>query len=495
MKKLIIYIIPLLLLTSCEKFLDVQPESDTAKEQLFSTEEGFKEALNGVYTYCSSIDLYGGNLTFSNLDIMAQNYTFTDVNYMKVASFKYNDNILKDKNSSIWRFAYKAVGNCNEILSAIDQKKDLFRDKNYAIIKGEALALRAYLHFDLLRMFAPSYKNNPNALAIPYVTKVGITSTPFSSVNEIMERVIADLTEARTLLSDSDPILSSNYIVGYPNKVYPDNFTGKKQTEANNASLFLQNRRHRLNYYSVCGELARVYLYKGDYVNCLLYAKTVIDSGKFPFALKEDVYNTNNERRDKIFYPELISGWYVPKLSIDMLVSLFSKPIDADYQPTYDQLNDIYELNTIGGEDWRYQQWFQKVVDVTPKRAYLIKYTSNSSPLINLHPVMAPAIRLSEMYYIAAEATFDSDPAKGVEYLNAVRSHRGIIDQLSANISKGQFMDALVKECRKEFYGESQIFFMHKRLNREIISTNQIYPASNSIFVYPVPTDELAYNN
>ncbi len=495
MKKFIFFIIPLLAFTSCNKFLDVQPESDITREQLFSTEEGFIEALNGVYTYCSGPDLYGGNLTFSNLDIMAQNYSFTDINYQKVASFKYTDDVLKDKNSAIWTAAYKAIGNCNEILKVIDQKKDLFRNKNYNIIKGEALTLRAYLHFDLLRMFAPSYRYNPAAKGIPYVITVGIKSTPFSSVNDALNRVIMDLRDARALLSDSDPIISAGYIVGYPNKVYPDNFTGKKQTETNNPSLFLQNRRHRMNYYSACAELARVYLYKGDYQNSLVNALDVINSGKFPFTEKDDFFNTNAEKKDKIFYNELISGWYLPPASITMLVNLFSKPIQADYQPAYEQLNDIYELNTTGAEDWRYLQWFQKIIDRTPKEAYLIKYTANSTPLINMHPVMAPALRLSEMYYIAAEASFDTDPAKAIDYFNTIRTHRGIIDLLSPGISKTTFMNDLVKECRKEFYGESQIFFMYKRLNRDIISSNQVYPASNSIFVFPVPLDEQTYND
>jgi hypothetical protein len=84
--------------TSCKKFLDVQPESDVDKEQLFSTEDGFEEALNGVYSRCTKADLYAGNLTFSNLDIMAQNYSFSNTDFQKIASFQYKS-ILKDKNS------------------------------------------------------------------------------------------------------------------------------------------------------------------------------------------------------------------------------------------------------------------------------------------------------------------------------------------------------------------------------------------------------------
>jgi hypothetical protein len=495
MKKYIFFILPLLIIaSSCKKFLDVQPESDVTKEQLFSTEEGFKEALNGVYTKCAGGDLYGGNLSFSNLDIMAQNYSFSDINYQKIASFKYKENILKDKNSSIWSNAYNAIGNCNEILEVIDKQKGVFSANNYAIIKGEALALRAYLHFDLLRMFASSYKNNLEGRGIPYVTTVKIKSTPFSSVKVTGEKIIADLLEAKALLQGVDPIVSSAYVIGYPNKIYPDNFTGTKQTENTSSLLFLQNRRHRMNYFAVCAELARVYLYTGDNASSLTNANSVIAANKFPWTEKEDAFNNNSQQRDKIFYKELIFTWYVPNAN-DMLVSLFTNTNVASYQPTPLQLDNIYEKSTIGAEDWRYRQWFLTATDVTPNRSYLVKYTTNSTPLINLHPLVAPALRLSEMYYIAAEATFDTDPVKAVALLNTMRTHRGIIDLLPNTLGKTAFITELVKESRKEFYGESQIFFMYKRLNLDIVAANgQYYPASDNIFVFPVPDDELTYN-
>ena len=495
MKKYLFIIISLLAFSSCKKFLDVQPESDVTKEQLFSTEEGFKEALNGVYVYCSSLDLYGGNLTFSNLDIMAQNYEFTDITYQKIASFQYSDDVLKDKSNAIWTAGYKAIGNCNEILEQVDAKKGIFRDKNYEIVKGESLALRAYLHFDMMRMFAPSYKNGSSARAIPYVTAVSIKPTSFSKVNEVMDKVIADLTAAKDLLKGTDPILSAGYIVGYPEKVYPDNFPeANKSTEAANGSLFLQNRRHRINYYAVCAELARVYLYKADYVNSLLNANEVIDSKKFPWTDQADFFNSNVAQRDKIFYKELVFGWSIPE-STKHTVDLFSKT-DAAYVSLTTQIDQIYERTTVGADDWRRKQWFLDVAANSSSRSYLVKYTTNTAPIKNLHPIMAPGLRLTEMYYIAAEASFDSNPAKAVEYFNTARTHRNIGTLLTATITKAKFMDELVKECRKEFYGESQIFFMHKRLNRDIIATNgQIYPASNTIFVFPMSIDEQAYNN
>lgn len=39
------------------------------------------------------------------------------------------------------------------------------------MIKGEALAARALMHFDLLRLFAPALVSNPTSIYIPYVTE------------------------------------------------------------------------------------------------------------------------------------------------------------------------------------------------------------------------------------------------------------------------------------------------------------------------------------
>jgi hypothetical protein len=106
---------------------------------------------------------------------------------------------------------------------------------------------------------------------------------------------------------------------------------------------------------------------------------------------------------------------------------------------------------------------------------------------------MAPAIRLSEMYYIAAEAIFPTDATKAYEYLNAVRSARDIGDKLPVGTQEG-FLRELAKEVRKETLAEGQLFYFYKRLNRGIVGpTGSIIPASNNIFVLPLPNDELVY--
>src|SRR5581483_5405214 len=107
----------------------------------------------------------------------------------------------------------------------------------------------------------PSYANNPGAPAIPYITDLSDKVTPLSTVSGALALIIRDLDSAKKLLEPVDPILGSGYIVGYA--------SDHTATETNNPSLFLQSRRTRLNYYAVCGTLARAYLYENDQADAL----------------------------------------------------------------------------------------------------------------------------------------------------------------------------------------------------------------------------------
>src|SRR5690606_18404468 len=78
-------------------------------------------------------------------------------------------------------------------------------------------------------------------------------------------------------------------------------------------------------------------------------------------------------------------------------------------------------------------------------------------------------IRLSEMYHVAAEASFGTDPQAALGYLNTVRSKRGVNIPLSPFPSKDAFLDALINDARREYVGEGQLFFLYKRLNETVL--------------------------
>ena len=482
--------LPLLLAASCSKWLDVRPESEVTDDELFLTEAGFAEALNGIYTRSSEPELYGGELTIGMTEAMAQNYTisiYDDQNqkYGHTADFDFDDPDFRGRRDAAWSAAYHSIANCNLILKYVDERKPLLGDTRHALVKGETLALRAYLHFDLLRLFAPSYASSPTASAIPYVDAYSNEVTPLSTVEAALDRIITDLAEAKTLLAQADPILQPSYQVGYPTN--DDAFT-----ETDGMDLFLHNRRFRLNYYAVCSTLARVYLYKADYPNALENAEEVIESGKFLWTEEADLLVGDPTRRDRIGYKELVFAWWADPQR-ERLADLFQSSGETGLYIDLNNGRNVYEVGGIGAEDFRFSAWFTQVSSSSGNRLEVQKYRRENGG--NRHPLVMPALRLSELYYIAAESVYPTNIDKAQAYLDIVRTNRGIPQPFDVS-SPATFIDELLKEYRKELYAEGQLFYAYKRLHKDILGqNNRRYAASDNIFVLPFPDDEIEFGN
>lgn len=59
----LIFVLPFFM-SSCNEWLNVEPEDEISEEKLFSTGTGFRHALNGVYFTMESRNLYGKHLTW-----------------------------------------------------------------------------------------------------------------------------------------------------------------------------------------------------------------------------------------------------------------------------------------------------------------------------------------------------------------------------------------------------------------------------------------------
>lgn len=172
MKKRIIYSVLLILTvltSSCESWLDVDPRTKVKSDDLFETEAGFKDALIGAYTLMKAEALYGRELTYGFIDAVTGPYAaYNNKVYNEVAQWKYlTSTPVRAQIDAMWSKMYNMLANVNNLLDNIDKRQSVFTGDNYNIIKGEALGLRAYIHFDLLRLFASAADLNKEA--IPYV--------------------------------------------------------------------------------------------------------------------------------------------------------------------------------------------------------------------------------------------------------------------------------------------------------------------------------------
>lgn len=119
-----------------------------------------------------------------------------------------------------------------------------------------------------------------------------------------------------------------------------------------------------------------------------------------------------------------------------------------------DDRSAVYEDNSA---DVRYQYWFEPYVNY-----FLISKFYQNSVTARYFQERIPMIRLSEMYYIAAECA--ASTGEGVDYLEKVRTNRGLTSfPLNKSMSKEELQQEIRKEYMKEFWGEGQLWYYYKR--------------------------------
>mgnify|MGYP002711750159 FL=1 len=211
----------LLPLGGCSNWLDVIPEDSVDEKDLFSTGEGYRNALNGVYRQMSQTSMYGQQMSWGFIDVLGQLYNTQKLsNYSAYGiagkNYAYRDETVKSVIQVIWSNTYNSIANCNNIVGRItgeDPSKFRGGEAEQHMIQGEALALRAFLHFDLLRLWAPAPVTNPSGNYMPYFENYPSTYEPDKSVQEILSLVERDLLQAKNLVAPFDTLPDKSMLV------------------------------------------------------------------------------------------------------------------------------------------------------------------------------------------------------------------------------------------------------------------------------------------
>ena len=471
MKRLYIFIGLLFSLTSCNDWLDVELDNKVDDDKLFNTAEGFKEALAGVYSSMSKSSMYGGRLTMEYVDVLAQYYN-SNSTYEYWEDYDYENSGCRSIISGMWNNLYSCISQANCILEWADKNAGVLSESDRNQIRGEALALRAFLHFDLYRLFAPDVKWAQNAEGIPYNKEFGVSLPPMYSTKEVVQLVINDLLEAEKCLQN-DPIQNV-----FPYMIRTSTSAGDVVDKA--AKDEMDKYVARVNLYSVKAMLARAYQARGEYVAAVSKAKEVIDSGKFRLLEATSIDQSEN-MVDLLFSDEHIFSLRNKELST-YTKSIFKETSGGT---TALRMEGSYNLYDGNQDDFRYSKWY---VDFD-----FIKYVPDSNSIFT---TKVPLIKLSEMYLLIAECTYDTDPDEARRYVNMLRRHRIRGNQEGAGDWMYLSREDIFKEMRREYIGEGQMWFAHKR-NRLNLSgglTGTI-EASDDIFVFPLPDAEIESGN
>nr|WP_199003032.1 RagB/SusD family nutrient uptake outer membrane protein [Flavobacterium sp. ASV13] len=458
---------------SCSDFLDVVPQDKILENQTYSSEAGIQNVHNGLYLQLADNDLYGQQLTMDAVEILGQQYNIVspNVNY-KIASYSYTESVPKTTFATIWEKAFNTILSCNKFLENIDKYQGAISAEKTDELKGEAIAIRAMLHFDMLRLYGPIYKVSPSNPSIPYYDAVATGNKSLLPANTVITKILADLDASLALLKN-DPVLTSG------------KYNASTAFDAN--PYYSANRGQRMNCLAVKCLKARVLLYAGDKTGAFAMAKEVIDFTKattfFPWTPFAEAKNASDP--DRTFSSEnffSISDYTL----YTKQKNLFDASLDMRkiYAPLLNRINAVFESND---NDYRNLPSWKVPITGGKTQKTFFKY-EDVQDKTKLFRLQIPMFKLSEMYLIAAETA--TVPVDGITFLNTLRFNRGLTNLAATAVVATE----VTKEYKKEFIGEGQLFFYYKRTNTTAIPNGAATAGNIAMgpvqYVVPLPDSE-----
>lgn len=449
-------------LSACEDWFDVQPKEELSSNILYSTGNGYRMQLNGIYMTLSKADLYGQELSWGFLDAVGQYYSKSKMpqKYQDANDLLYGTSGVKSTIETIWNDMYHAIADANNLIEHVvkeDSSRFELGDRERKLIHGEALGLRAFMHLDLLRLFAPAPAANESGKWIPYVTSSeSVTNTPLT-VKETMERILADLDEARRLVAVSDSM-----------ELNGDRDNWNFQARGSGLPKFFQARRVRMNMHAVMAIQARAYMYNGQKKEAHDLAKEIL--GEEPdewggpawnslyrftdeWDLMGDIYN-----RDVKMYSDVVMGFANSKCA-----DLYEPYLTLDLNLAIRNVNSLFQDKEMTN-DFRYVYLITDIEGGAEVSIKNIRGKLNSGGS-QIAAFLLPIIRHTELSYMMGEYLCETPGGldKAIEILRMVQQARGEYREIPITNSV-EYMNALLNEARREFIGEGQCFYMYKRL-------------------------------
>ncbi|MDR0559221.1 MAG: RagB/SusD family nutrient uptake outer membrane protein [Prevotellaceae bacterium] len=500
-RQTMILLLPVLFAASCTDWLDgALPKDKNLEEKQFSTEAGINSVLNGIYRGLASNNLYGGRLTMTDMELLAHYYFYErDISqvaysgytrFYDVSNYNYSKETVRSGFSSVWNAAYQSIFNINTFIENISNSEALSESKKNVLL-GESYGLRAFLHFDLFRIFGD--ENN----GIPYNRSAEVVPHDIETVENFYTYLMQDMDRAIELLQN-DPVITDG-IKDLASISANDNVTS--------SDIFARYlRNYRLNYYAAKALKARILMYRGDVLEAATLATDILGSafgdGKpFNWANKNKILEPND--RNYIFYSEILFGIFNPDLYKNWESWTNGTSLGSTYAVHINNLQgNIFKNDNAAGdlslwEDIRTRQWMpSKIGGGQYVSAKFEHFTFSAN---NPKEYFQPLIRTAELHYIIIESLIgEGQLVAAMKYLNEFRFMRG--SQYSSlpdpeNATETELYDILETEYYKEFYGEGQAFFYLKRRKSDEIfrDDNEGKTSINSWnYIVPLPENEIS---
>ncbi len=432
-------------LISCESFIEVDvPQSQLTGQAVFEDSSTATAALSNVYARLRGEGMVTGS-AFGLSNLMG--------NYADELTFYGSNTVLQSFNNhtivpgngyinTLWNASYGQLYAVNAIVEGVENSVNInTEDKNK--LKGEALFLRAYIHFYLVNCFGE----------IPYITTTNYiqnTTVSKNTISEINQNILNDLTHAEDLLLDNYPT----------------------------------NERVRANKFVVKAMLARMHLYLQNWEQAESYATEVINNPSYNWELNiQNVFLKANPGIIWALHPG-IAGLN----TLDARTFIFSSG------PPIKQALSVDIMNAFEPNDSRKQYWTRTITNGGQSWYHAFKYKKTLNTGTSEEYTIL--FRLAEQYLIRAEARAElNNLNQAVEDLNKVRIRAGLLE--SSATTKEDIVEAIIQERKLELFTEQgHRWFDLKRTGRAENALSPIKPNwQNTHSILPIPESELILNN
>lgn len=445
----ILYFIVLVagLMVSCNKdVLDPTLAQDKVVEGSITSAEDVEGVLYGAYNRLTSSSYYGRDLIIYN-EVRSDN-CFSNGNSGRFLTPAAMDMAESDAYArDTWTAMYAVVASANILIGLDVASLEGDADEINQMI-GQAYALRALAHFDLLKLYGQ--QNAGGTLGVPYITEYkGENLTPSrNTVAEVRTAIEADIATAISLMKSG-----SN--------------DGSKQL---------------LTTYGVQALKSRVGTYFGDWAAVKTASEAIINSGEYQILEAADYAGSwlVDAAANSIFELAFSS---TDNQNINGIQQIYRGAAYGDIQV----LDDLLTIFDAG--DVRADAAMIGMGDGTGVLRNMGKYPSSDySDNINI-------FRYEEVVLNYAEALLESNPVDALIQLNSITSKRGALPYLVAS------KENILKERRRELCFEGFRFDDLARSGKDIPvvdAFNQAHggPTYGSYkYAFPIPEVELNANS
>jgi hypothetical protein len=429
------YIYPILVaaaLSSCKKFLQVEPVDSVSDEQTIVDKTSAETATRGVYRALSADGYYG--VTFQAIGYLSgDNVQWTGSQSIVQQFISHNVRADNAYIAAAWTAIYATINKANHIIAKVPAITDpLLSQDEKNQLTGEGYFIRALAYFDLARTWGGVQ------LALqPTTSSTDKNGIKRSSLADTYAQVLSDLTAAESLLPET-------------------------------------TNRYRATKKTVWALRARYHLYQQEWALAASYATRLInDSTNYKLVKPYSAFFANNV--------------------VATQESVFELSYSTTY--TNGHRNQWQPPANNGTRQWAPNDAFINLVNdasIGGNRNALVAKTSAGLWFGNLYyrsPAIDPAyiFRIAELYLIRAEARAQlNDLAGALNDLNAVRNRAGLANSTAA--TQNDLLLAIENEKRIEFAFEPHRWFDLVRTNRAaaVLGVTETWR-----YVLPIPSSEV----